>query len=57
VNEFTKWSLIILLAVNALIAIAKVGKPRSPLTPGDAIGVVVVNALIVVAILSFWGRS
>jgi hypothetical protein len=52
-----KWAFIALTAVGAVMTVANVGKPRKPITGGTAAGVVVLNALIIVAVIAYWGTS
>lgn len=52
--EFAKWFLVGMLAINALLVIAAVGKPRRTLKPSDAVSVVVFQALYIVLIVVFW---
>jgi hypothetical protein len=45
------WALIAWLALGGLAAVALVGKPRKPLTPGVAVATILINALIVVGLV------
>ncbi len=40
--------LIAFQALGALVTIGRVGKPRGPLTPGVAIGTVIISVLLIV---------
>lgn len=31
------WAFLVLVTLNALLFVAKVGKPRKPITPGEAV--------------------
>lgn len=53
--EFAKWLIVGFLALGALLTVASVGKPRKPLEPGVATVTVLVNALLIAAILAYWG--
>jgi hypothetical protein len=55
VGEVVKWLLIGLLALNVLLVVGHVGKPRGPITRSTAVAAVVMNALVIVAILAYWG--
>lgn len=52
--EFVKWFLVGMLAINALLVVASVGKPRRTLKPSDAVAVVVFQAFYIVLIVAFW---
>lgn len=56
-SEVAKWLIVGLLALGAVLSISSVGKPRKPLEPRIAATVAVVNALVIAAILAYWGRS
>lgn len=49
------WVVIAVLVINPLLAIAIIGKPRKPLTSGNAIFGLIGNALIIWAILALAG--
>lgn len=51
---WVKWSIVALLAANALATVAVVGKPRRPLVGSDAAGIVFWYAAIAVLIAVFW---
>ena len=44
-NPF-KIALIVIMAVNALATIAMIGRKREPITPKDAVVVVLINSLL-----------
>lgn len=46
------WFLLSFWALNALATISLVGKKREPVTPAVAVGVVVVNGLLVAGLLT-----
>jgi hypothetical protein len=48
------WVLVVLLALGPIISASNVGKPRKPLTPGDAAASAVLNIGLLVAVL-LWG--
>ena len=50
--DWQKWVLLGILALNTLVAIATVGKPRRPTTPGVAVAVLVLNSLLAWAVVS-----
>lgn len=52
--EFAKWFLVGMLAINALLVIGSVGKPRRTLKPSDAVGVVVFQTLYILLVIVFW---
>lgn len=52
--EITKWLLVALLALNAIGVILSVGKERPVYTNASAVFVTLINASIIVAVLSFW---
>ena len=39
------------IAMGAIIAVATIGKPRKPITPGVAAGIIVIDAAITVALV------
>ena len=50
------WFFVGFFFLNLVMNVTQVGKPRKPLTPGVAAGVVVIDALIIAAIFVFgWG--
>jgi hypothetical protein len=42
------WYSLVLLIANALAVIALIGQPREPITPGIALGTVVLNTPIII---------
>jgi len=49
-----KWILVGFFAFATLLTIGSIGKPRKALTPGNAVAVVVVNAVIIATIVIWW---
>lgn len=49
-----KWFLVVYCTLGALAAVYMIGKPRKPITPGDAIAVVLCNLAIIVIVLTTW---
>lgn len=49
-----KWFIVSMFALSALLTIASVGRPRKPLTPGMAAGMVAHSVLYIVLIVVFW---
>jgi hypothetical protein len=47
-------ALIVVYVFGTLGAIARVGKPREPLTGGDAAGVTIINAALIVGLILLW---
>lgn len=47
------WIIVAVLGFSTLLVVANVGKPRKPTTPGDAVGVLLVNVIIIAVILTF----
>lgn len=54
-SEIVKWVLVGWIALNLLLVIGSVGKPREPNSPAVAVLTVVVWSAIVAAILAYWG--
>lgn len=54
-SEFVKWSLIAFWTLGAVAVITQVGKPRKPTTGGMAATTVILVALQMVAVLTYWG--
>lgn len=52
--EFAKWLVVAFLLLGALSTVYMVGKPRKPITPGTAVVVVAMQAIIITLIISFW---
>jgi hypothetical protein len=48
------WILIAYMTVSGIGAVVMVGKPRKPLTGGDAAAIVLINAAFIAA-LAVWG--
>ena len=46
-----KWTLVTLFVIGMLFTVATVGKPRKPVTEGDAVASVIINGLLLTAIL------
>jgi predicted phosphoribosyltransferase len=46
------WVMVVLFALNAVLTILMIGKPRQPVTPSLAVGAVVASALYIWAIVS-----
>jgi uncharacterized paraquat-inducible protein A len=49
-----KWTLIALFVIGAILTIAKTGQPRKAITPGDAATIAIIDAVIILAIVTFW---
>lgn len=47
-----QWLLAGLVALSSLIGIARVGKPREPITPGEAVFIALFNGAIIALIIS-----
>lgn len=47
------WALVSFWAVNALGTVLLIGRHREPVTPGVALGVIVVNALLVAGLVTY----
>ncbi|MBQ1047791.1 hypothetical protein KBX50_04715 [Micromonospora sp. C51] len=54
---YVKWILIILYAINALVVVATIGKPRRPLTPRLAAINLAVAATMALAVALTWDTS
>jgi hypothetical protein len=52
--ELIKWLFIGFLATNALACIWAIDRPREPMTRSTAASVVLINAAIVAAVLTYW---
>ena len=46
-----QWAVLAVLAANTVANIAYIGKERKPITPGSAVAVLIVNALIAWAVV------
>ena len=46
-----QWGILAILALNAVVSIAMIGKERKPTTPGVAIAVLVINAAMAYAVV------
>src|SRR5690606_29375624 len=55
IPEIVKWVIVAYMALNALACVTAVGKPRGPLTGGQAATAVAINTLMVCAIVAWWG--
>ena len=55
-GEIVKWVLIGWSVFGSLVVVTQVGKPRKPLTGGTAAFVVAYNALMIAAVLTWWGQ-
>jgi hypothetical protein len=55
-GEIVKWLIVAFVAFGALATVATVGKPRKPTTGSVAAVSVLLSALIIAAVLIFWGR-
>jgi hypothetical protein len=49
-----KWFIVTLYALGTLSTIASIGKPRQPVTNGQAMVIILFNALIVIAVITWW---
>lgn len=49
-----KWIIVGMLALGVVAAILAIGKPRRPLTPGDAALLTIFNTAYIVAIILWW---
>ena len=45
------WVIVGLWALSGLMAVALIGKPREPIDPGLAVGLVLIYALLIVGLL------
>lgn len=46
------WTAIVLLVLNVLLSVANVGKPRRPLSGGEAVAVVIVDGLFIALLVA-----
>lgn len=53
-EQVAKWSMVGLMAFSALLTIISVGRPRKPVTGGQAATVVAVQAVWIMTILTWW---
>jgi hypothetical protein len=49
-----KWLLVGIFALDALITIGKVGKDREPISPVEAVGVTILDALLIIGIIFYF---
>lgn len=49
-----QWYVVFSCALNAVLTVAMIGKPKKPTTPGQAAIFVVFSALVVVFALTWW---
>lgn len=54
-NAVTTWILIGVLTLGAIATVMRIGKPRKPITAGDAAFSVALNILLIAALL-IWGH-
>lgn len=49
-----KWIIVGFLTLGALLSVANVGKPRKPITAGQAVTIVVINAALIASMVIWW---
>ena len=47
------WGVLAFITLSTLITAASVGRPRKPITPGQAASIIAVN--LILAVLAVWG--
>lgn len=50
--SWQKWTLIALYVVSALLTVATIGRPRKPLEAGTAVAVLIIDALLVLLVVT-----
>lgn len=51
------WVLVAAIGLNMLAAVARIGQPREPLTPAEAIWVLIINGLFIWAVVALAVRG
>jgi hypothetical protein len=50
------WLLVTLMVARPFISITEIGKPRKPVTKGDAILFLVLEPLLIAGLFYYWGK-
>lgn len=56
-STIAKWVIVAVFAVNTLVVVDAVGKPRGPLQPSTAAWTVAFNAVYATAIILLWSTG